>query len=236
MADRVNAHNGLVENVDGRTERWRQHRIRRRQEFVDAALRALAKHGPNVNVADIAAAAGVAKPKLYRHFDDKADLINAVQDRLSKAVWQRLTTALDPRDAPTHLVRRGLDAYLGVVDEHPNAFRLLLRPGPQVGVETSERVFEEGRRLADVLGALITGQLELLEVDTEVAEPAAHALAGAVGATTLWWLEHRSISKEALIGHLSTIILGALDAVVRSAGVVIDLDKPISSQSARTVP
>jgi AcrR family transcriptional regulator len=221
--------------VDGRSERWRQHRIDRRAEFVEAALRALGKHGPDVGIADIAAEAGVAKPKLYRHFDDKADLMRAVTDRISMTVWQRLTAALDPRDAPARLVRHGLDAFLGVVDEYPNAFRLLLRSGPQAGGQTSDRVLEDGRRLAEVLSALIAGQLRIIDVDTEAAQPAAHALAGAVGATTLWWLEHRSISKEALIGHLTTIILGALDAVLRGAGVVIDLDEPIGSRNVRTM-
>src|SRR5207244_55797 len=98
----VNGHNGLV---DGRTERWRAHRLERREAFVDAALRALDKHGPDVAIAQVAAEAGVAKPRLYRHFDDKADLFNAVQERISTILWQRLTSALDPEDAPARLVR-----------------------------------------------------------------------------------------------------------------------------------
>jgi AcrR family transcriptional regulator len=129
--------------MDGRTERWRAHRLERREEFVDAALRALEKHGPDVAIARIAAEAGVAKPRLYRHFDDKADLFNAVRDRISKLLWKRLTAALDPDDAPAHLVRHGLEAFLSVVDEYPNVFRLLVRPG-------SERLLEDGRKIADV--------------------------------------------------------------------------------------
>lgn len=214
---------------DGRTERWRDHRIQRRTEFVDAALRALAKHGPDVHLAQIAAEAGVAKPKLYRHFEDKADLLDAVQGRISELLWHRMNAVLDPADAPSHLVRAMLDAFLGLVDEYPEVFRLLLHPGRQVSVRTSEKVLADGAKLADVLHALITGLLGRLDVDTEVAGPAAHALTGGVGATTLWWLEHRTMSKAALIEHLATIILGALDAVLRSAGVVLDFDEPIGS-------
>lgn len=215
--------------VDGRTERWREHRIKRRREFVEAALRALARHGPDVSVAEIAAEAGVAKPRLYRHFEDKADLLNAVQEYLSQRLWQRLSAALDPTDAPTHLVKASLDAFLGVVDEHPQAFRLLLHPSARMSRSTAEQVFEDGRRIGDVLSALIAGQLRTLGADADGAEPLGHALAGAVGAATHWWLEHRSISKDALIDHLSTVILGALEAILRKSAVTVDLDQPIGS-------
>jgi AcrR family transcriptional regulator len=225
MLDGVN--NG---HMDGRTERWRAHRVERREAFVDAALRALEKHGPDVAIAQIAAEAGVAKPRLYRHFADKADLFNAVRDRLSTLLWQRLTAALDPEDAPAYLVRHGLDAFLSVVDEYPNVFRLLVHPGA-----ASERVLEDGQKIADVLAALIAGQLATLGTDTEGAEPWGHALAGAVGGATHWWLEHRSISKQALIEHLSTVILGSLERIAREAGVVVDLELPIKSQTIRTV-
>ena len=217
--------------MDGRTERWRVHRLERREEFVDAALRALEKYGPDVAVAQIAAEARVAKPRLYRHFDDKADLFSAVQDRISAVLWERLTAALDPDDAPAHLVRHGLDAFLSVVDQYPNAFRMLLHPG-----SASERVLEDSKKIADVLAALISGQLRTLGVDADGAEPWGHALNGAVAGATHWWLEHRTISKEALIGHLSTVILGSLERIAREAGVVIDLELPIKSQTIRMAP
>jgi AcrR family transcriptional regulator len=217
--------------MDGRTERWRVHRLERREEFVDAALRALERYGPEVAVAQIAAEAGVAKPRLYRHFDDKADLFSAVQDRISALIWERLTAALDPDDAPAHLVRHGLNAFLSVVDQYPNAFRMLLQPG-----STTERVLEDSKKIADVLAALISGQLRTLGMDAGGAEPWGYALNGAVAGATQWWLEHRTISKEALIGHLSTVILGSLERIAREAGVEIDLERPIRSQTIRTAP
>lgn len=217
--------------VDGRTERWRQHRINRRREFVEAALRALEKHGPDVNIAQIAAEAGVAKPRLYRHFEDKADLMSGVQQYISQLLWERLSAALDPTDAPRHLVRTSLDAFLAVVDEHPNAFRLMLLPTSAMSPATAERVLEDGRKIGDVLSSLIAGQLRTLGADVASAEPLGHALAGAVGASTLWWLEHRSISKDELIEHLSTVILGALEAILRSAGVPVDVDEPLTAQN-----
>jgi AcrR family transcriptional regulator len=227
MRDGVNAHS---EHVDGRTERWRAHRLERREQFVDAALRALEKHGPDVAVAQIAAEAGVAKPRLYRHFDDKADLFTAVGNRVTTLLWNRLTAALDPDDAPAQLVRHGLEAFLSVVDEYPNTFRLVVDPGAP-----AQRATEEGRKIADELAALIAGQLATLGMDTSGAEPWGHSLAGAVGGATHWWLDHRTISKEALIEYLSIVILGSLEGIAKAAGVVIDLDQPIKSQTIRAV-
>lgn len=202
--------------VDGRTERWREHRIRRRREFVEAALRALEKYGPEVSVAQIADEAGVAKPRLYRHFEDKADLLAGVQRHLSELLWHRLSGTLDPADEPEHLVRASLEAFLGVVDEHPNAYRLLLLPSA-LSPSTAERVMADGRKIGEVLSSLIAGQLRTLGADVQTAEPYGHALAGGVGAATLWWLETRSISKDALVEHLSTMILGALEAILRAS-------------------
>src|SRR5207245_3105170 len=175
------AHRGHVPPLDGRPERRRVHRLERREAFVDAALRALEKHGPDVAVAQIAAESRVAKPRLYRHFDDKADLFSAVQDRISALLWERLTDALNPDAAPSHLVHRGLDAFLSVVDEYPNTFRMLMHPGA-----TTERVLEDSKKIADVLAALISGQLRTLGVDYEGAEPWGHALNGAVAGATYW--------------------------------------------------
>ena len=68
--------------LDGRAERWREHRIARRVHLVDSAMTAFERHGPDANLQQIAQVAGMPKPKIYRHFDDKADLITAVGQRM----------------------------------------------------------------------------------------------------------------------------------------------------------
>ncbi len=204
---------------DGRAARWRQHRLDRRAEFVDAALRALTKYGPDASMADIAAEAGAAKPKLYRHFADKAALLDAVGEHIAATLWQRLSAALDPRAPVTDLITTGLHAYLDLVDEYPDACRLLF---------TSAPALTEGRRIAGALAALFADLLRALHLDTDTAEPGGAVLAGALGAATLWWLESgRAMPKQALIDYLATVVWGATDAILRKAGVAIDPDRPI---------
>ena len=65
-------------NVDGRDTRWAQHRAQRRRELVEAALRAIRRHGPGVGMDEISAEAGTSKTVVYRHFRDRTGLYAAV--------------------------------------------------------------------------------------------------------------------------------------------------------------
>lgn len=59
---------------DGRSTRWAGEHQRRRAQFVEAALVAIARHGPETSTEQIAQQAGVARTRLYKHFTDAADL------------------------------------------------------------------------------------------------------------------------------------------------------------------
>src|SRR5881227_296891 len=91
---------GEVSSGDARRDRWRKHRIARRAEFIEAALKALDEHGPDLGMEDVAAAAGVTKPVLYRHFDDKADLYDALGQRGTEILFERLIPAINAELAP----------------------------------------------------------------------------------------------------------------------------------------
>ena len=49
---------------DARSTRWDDHRVVVRAELADAAVRAIERCGEGVSMDDIAAEAGVSKPKL----------------------------------------------------------------------------------------------------------------------------------------------------------------------------
>lgn len=200
---------------DARTERWREHKLALRKEFVDATFRALAEHGPDASMDDIAAVAGVAKPKIYRHFADKADLYGAVSERMGEILWQRLLPTLNLRDDPPRVtIERGLEAYVSTVDEYPNVFRFLMR-------SQYIELMESGKEIAGVIASMLKEYLRSLDLDDEVAEPSAYAVVGAVGASTEWWMRTRTMSREAFVAHLATMTWGSLDATLRAQGVVL---------------
>src|SRR5215472_2875182 len=79
---------------DARRDRWSVHRLQRRRQFVDAALRVLEAQGPDLLMDAVAAEAGVTKPVLYRYFSDKAELVDALAERGSEILSERLLPAI----------------------------------------------------------------------------------------------------------------------------------------------
>jgi AcrR family transcriptional regulator len=123
---------GLASGVrvaDARRDRWTTHRVTRRREFVDAALRVLQTQGPELLMDAVAAEAGVTKPVLYRYFGDKAALVQALGERGSEFLLARLLPAINSDNPAQARVRDAVNAYFAVIDEHPNLYLLLLRPG-----------------------------------------------------------------------------------------------------------
>ena len=112
---------------DARRERWREHREARRAEFVEATVRAIGKHGADVGMDDIAAEAGVSKPVLYRHFQDKSDLYLAVGQWGTELLMNRLAPELASEGSPNDRIRRLLNAYFGVIEQYPDVYRFVVR-------------------------------------------------------------------------------------------------------------
>src|SRR5205823_5499651 len=152
----------------------------RRAALVDAALGALDEHGPDLAMEDVAVAAGVTKPVLYRHFQDKADLYVALGRRGTEILFSRLVPAINAELAPVPRIRTALDAFFGVIEEHPNLYRLLARDvfaGKPAG---SDVVAEDKELIATVLSTLLGDYMRMFGMDSGAAEPWAYGIVGMV--------------------------------------------------------
>ncbi|MEC3975759.1 TetR/AcrR family transcriptional regulator [Amycolatopsis sp. H20-H5] len=81
----------------------------RREALLAAAIRLFSERGyPSVGLDDIGAAAGIAGPSVYNHFDSKIDVLTAALHRGTEALWAGLHRALaaaeNPADALDRLV------------------------------------------------------------------------------------------------------------------------------------
>lgn len=216
-----------VNRQDGRAERWRQYRVTRRREFVEAAFRALDRHGPEVAMADIAREAGVAKPRLYRHFTDKAELLVAVAEHASALVWERLRPALREPAGPADRVRQCVRAYFNAVAEHPNVFRMIGERRFLAGEAQPDPVAVGNTAMAGLIATLFDEYLHAGGARSSGTLPWAHGIVGSVDAATRWWLTDGSQDRETIIEHVSVLVWGAMEAVLRSAGVTVDPDQPL---------
>ncbi|GAA4665718.1 MULTISPECIES: TetR/AcrR family transcriptional regulator [Amycolatopsis] len=212
---------------DARRDRWRKHRVARRAEFVEAALKALDEHGPDLAMEDVAVAAGVTKPVLYRHFADKADLYLALGQRGTELLFSRLVPAINAELAPVPRIRMALDAFFTVIEEHPNLYRLLARGSFTEKPADADVVAEDKELIATALTALLGDYMRMFGMDSGAAEPWAYGIVGMVQNTGEWWLERRSMSRDSVVEYLTQIIWAAIDGLARQQGITIDPNLPL---------
>ncbi len=105
------------------TVRRRLPRAERTRQVLDAAARAFARSGFAATSMDgIAAEAGVNKLMLYRDFEGKRQLYEAILESVSRRLYEKVSD--DPWRGAS---RRGEVALLQVAREQPDAFLLLFR-------------------------------------------------------------------------------------------------------------
>ena len=105
------------------TVRKRLPRAERTRQVLDAAARAFARSGfAATSMDEIAAEAGVNKLMLYRDFEGKRELYEAILESVSRRLYEKVS------DDPWHgASRRGEVALLQVAREQPDAFLLVFR-------------------------------------------------------------------------------------------------------------
>ncbi|WP_254910180.1 TetR family transcriptional regulator [Micromonospora sp. NBS 11-29] len=200
----------------GRRDRWAGHREQRRQELIAAAVQALLRHGPTVDMEQVAATAGVSKPVLYRYFADKAQLWLAVSEVVAARVVDTIAPAVAQVREERALVEATIDAYLGVVESEPTLYRFLLHESGHPGIQ--QVVTGTSRQVATGLARVIGDRLRALGLDAGPAEPWAYGLVGFVQAVGDWWTTHgQPIRREALTDYLTTLLWSGIEGVRRGA-------------------
>ncbi len=176
--------------TDGRSARWDEHRLARRRELVECALRAIRDHGAGVGMDEVAAAAGTSKTVLYRHFTDRAGLYAAVADRVDGTIIRGITRAAG--DGAGHrsreVVRAVIGAYLHLVEDDPEVYRFIvnapiLPPGERPDGDVTAGMTG---RIAEHVAAIVGGRLG--EEDDGTARLWGTALVGMVRAAADAWL------------------------------------------------
>ena len=227
---------GATSSDDGRSTRWSAHREARRAELVEAAVAAIDQLGPLAGIEDIASAAGVSKPVLYRYFSDKADLHAAVGTWGAALVLERMMPALVADGTLRERVDLGCEAYLALIEEHAGVFLLLVQhrvvgPRDKMGDPLADGKAAIAAAIARVMG----DALRQLGVDSAGAEPWAHGLVGLGLSTGEWWLTRQTMSRSAVAGYLSSFVWHALEGISRSYGVTIDGELRLVSPEAGRV-
>ncbi|HKP39805.1 TetR/AcrR family transcriptional regulator [Mycobacterium sp.] len=219
--------------VDARSERWREHRKKVRSEIVDAAFRAIDRLGAELSLREIAEEAGTAKPKIYRHFTDKSDLFQAIGERLRDMLWAAIFPSINLSSDPAReVVRRSVEQYVRLVDQHPNILRFLIQGRFAEQSESTMRALNEGREITLAMADMFDNELREMELDAAALELSAYAAFGSVASATDWWLgpeqdSPRRMPADEFVTHLTTIMVGSINGTCEALGIKIDPDLPL---------
>jgi AcrR family transcriptional regulator len=193
-----------------RTTQPRRRSSRRRDDLVDAAVRAFAVNGvAGTSVDDIVRAAGVAKGTFYLYFESRDDVVNAVAERLVEGVGSRMDEALAANDRSAADRLCGIAGAMGMVGLGPYEVELvdaLHQPGnAAVHDRLTGRIVE---RLLPAVSAVIAEGIDHGEFAAQDPQRAAAFVLGSFGA--LHDVVGDAADLEAVIDALNAFILRGL--------------------------
>src|SRR3954452_11021738 len=186
---------------DGRHERWSAHRVARRADLIEAVLGAVRQGGPGIDMDDVAAVSGVAKPVFYRYFKDKSDLFLAVGVEVGERLVADVVAALEGTQNPHAMIAAAVDTFLRAVEDDPQVYRFVLQR-PANAATASDYSAVISKHASRVIGDLLRDA----GLDTGAAEPWGFAMVGAVRSAAERWLDEPTMSRSALSGYLTNLM------------------------------
>ena len=180
-------------------------RAERRELILREAGRLFGERGySHTSLDQIAAAAGVTKPILYRHFDSKKALYLALLERHRDDLprfFERVPADLPFEDR----VEAILETWFDYVSEHGYAWRMTFRDSGG-GAEIDE--FRRGNqdRAREVLAGFLAARKGIPNAQVE---PLAEFLRAGGAGLALWSLDHPEVSRATLVATARRV-LGAV--------------------------
>jgi AcrR family transcriptional regulator len=181
-------------------------RAQRREQILAAATEAFARSGfAATSLEDIAAEAGITRVILYRHFDSKTDLYQAVLDRMCARLDAYVA---EPVGGFTDA---SIDGLLGAAVESPAGFRLLFKHALREP-EFSERIekFRAGITAAAFL------QISALVPDEGLARWAAQLAPAVAIEAIIAWLDAGRPDPAQAAARVRQAVMGVIGAALAS--------------------
>ncbi len=151
---------------------------KRREQLLDCAADLFAVNGyARATTAQLAKAAGVTEPIIYRHFDSKRDLFVALIERTGRETIQQWEKDLADADDPAERLRRLIGDNPMVTERGRHAYRVIL----QAISETEDSAIHGAlRNHIKSLHAFLAEELEAAQKD--------HKVTGRFSAEIIAWM------------------------------------------------
>lgn len=159
-----------------------RHRLRTREEILDAAYAVVTEHGAAaLNMSEVARRVGLRQPSLYQYFDSRLAVYDALFERAAKLHLGRVasTVAVTPPGLPA--LRALAAATVGFAVDNPALAQLLF--GPAVpGFAPSAAAARPSRDVRRLVVDSVAAAVDRREVHRAAASPQGIAMLGAITA------------------------------------------------------
>jgi AcrR family transcriptional regulator len=180
----------------------------RRALVVGAAGELFGERGYDATRLDeIAAKAGVTKPILYRHFASKQALYLSLLER-HRDDLDRLAGAMPAEGTLEERFRVVVGNWVVYVEEHTFAWQMLFRDrggGPEVEAFRAEVHARARAVLVEVIRT--QGQVRIPRAELE---PLAELMSMGMASLVLWWMDHPTVSRDAIVAAITRVWTGLL--------------------------
>lgn len=202
----------MANQVPGR----RLGRGQRREQILAAATEAFARSGfAATSLQDVAAEAGITRAVLYRHFESKTELYQAVLDRMCA----RLDAHIEQPDEGFR--DDSIDGLLAVALESPAGFRLLFHHALREP-EFKERVEKFRTDVADAAYL----QISRIVPDPALAKWAAHTAPAAAIDAVIAWLDADQPDPSRAAARIRRIVIGVVEAALLDGDATLPAQPP----------
>ena len=178
-----------------------------REHVLDAAERVIRRDGAGSSLEAVAVEAGVTKPIVYDRVGGRADLADALAERLSDRMVLATRTALAGETLSQTGLTRFIEANLRTVADHRELFLYV------TGGSTEQTAL--GRlSLAERSTSPLTKTLAVwrsgIQQDPGVAEAWAFGIVGMLQMVSQWWITQEDLSAAEVAGQISELLWNGL--------------------------
>ncbi len=144
----------------------------RRAQIIAAAFPLISKNGfAQTSVREIAQAAGLSVPAIYKYVSNKDEILELIYDDYISQAETNVATAAGETEGATQKLRSALTASMAELTRHEAQIRMMYRETRSLQPEVRDRVKKQGLRYFDVFQEILEEGIasgEFRDVDTKL--------------------------------------------------------------------
>ena len=184
----------------------------KREEILDGAAKVFARYGfRKTTVGDIVREAGVARATLYKYFETKDDVFEAVLDREAREMLAAVRDAVRQAGRTRERLRAAMMTHTDFIRRKVNTLRVTLEALSDMMSRWSRHMEELSRDAADIYESILVRGVEAGEIVADDAGATARILVMISKGLFLAVVTGRvDEDREAVVGRLLDMVMNGL--------------------------